>query len=160
MYHLGGYKSSDKEKALRWYEVAARNGSVWAQLALASFFDQGTLVERDNVQAFFWFTVLAARPLEFEDRTSLALLEVAITSLVVVRDRMTGEQLADELYPKVGDEMRAAHPGDDRVAIFHEGGIRHERGYSCPASPTRDLFRGCADGDFTLWRTASSGTGG
>ncbi len=97
MYHLGGYKSPDKEKATHWYEVAARNGSAWAQFALASFFDKGALVERDNVQAFFWFRVLAARPLEFEDRTSLALLEVAITSLVVVRDRMTGEQLADAL---------------------------------------------------------------
>ena len=97
MYHLGGYKSSDKEKALRWYEVAARNGSVWAQLALAGFFDQGTLVERDNVQAFFWFSVLAARPLEFEDKTSLPLLEVAIRSVVALRDKMTAKQLFDAL---------------------------------------------------------------
>ncbi len=41
-----------------------------------------------------------------------------------------------------------------------EGGMRHERGYRCPASPTRDIFRGCADGDFTPWRAASSGAGG
>ncbi len=55
--------------------------------------------------------------------------------------------------------MKGAYPGDDRVAIFHEGKIRHERGYSCPASPARDIFRGSIDGDFAPWRAASSGAG-
>jgi hypothetical protein len=97
MYHLRDSKSRSKKDALGWYEAAAKNGSSWAQLALASFFDQGTLVQRDNVQAFYWFSVLAARPVEITDRTSWALQEVAIRSLVAIRNRMTADQFIDAM---------------------------------------------------------------
>ena len=97
MYHLGGAKSPSNKDAMRWYEAAARNGSSWAQLALASFFDEGTLVQRDDVQAFYWFSVLAARPIDVEDRTSWALQEIAVRSLVAIRDRMTADQFMDAM---------------------------------------------------------------
>lgn len=97
MYHLRDSKSRSKTEALRWYEAAAKNGSPWAQLALASFFDQGTLVQRDNVQAFYWFSVLAARPVDSEDRTSWILQEVAVRSLVAIRNRMTADQFIDAM---------------------------------------------------------------
>lgn len=97
MYHLRGSSGPGKTEALDWYEAAAKNGSPWAQLALASFFDQGTLVQRDDVQAFYWFSVLAARPVQTEDRTSWALQEVAVRSLVALRDRMTADQFVDAM---------------------------------------------------------------
>lgn len=97
MYHLGSGKSPDRDSALRWYETAARNGSAWAQLSLASFFDQGTNVEKDNVQAYFWFSILAARLPEIGDSTNASLQEVAIRSLVAVRDRMTAAEFADAM---------------------------------------------------------------
>ena len=59
--------------------------------------------------------------------------------------------------------MRAAYPGDVGVPIFHEGGIRHERGYSRPASPTMIICGRSADGGFVSWCAAftwASGGGG
>lgn len=97
MYHLRGAKSPSEKEALRWYEAAAKNGSPWAQLALASFFDQGTLVQRDDVQAFYWFSLLAARPVEIGDSTSWTLQEVAMRSLVAIRNRMTADQFIDAM---------------------------------------------------------------
>ncbi len=64
---------------------------------MASFFDQGTLVQRDEVQAFYWFSVLAAKPVQIEDRTSWTLQEVAVRSLVALRNRMTPDQFVDAM---------------------------------------------------------------
>ena len=41
--------------------------------------------------------MLAARPVQVEDRTSWALQEVAVKSLVAIRNRMTADQFVDAM---------------------------------------------------------------
>ena len=83
-------------------------GYPWAQFSLASFYEKGVLVEKDDVQAYFWFNVLAANPRRLGNSVGLAMQEVAIGSIVTIRDRMTAAQfmeardLVDELRIDAG----------------------------------------------------------
>ena len=95
MYHIGSSKIRDEALAEHWYREAAKRGYPWAQFAIASFHMNGVLVQKDDVQAYFWFSALAENPRRFGDGVGLAMQEVAIISLLTIRDRMTAEQFID-----------------------------------------------------------------
>lgn len=95
MYHIGSSLGRNEALAERWYREAAMRGYPWAQFSLASFYEKGVLVQKDDVQAYFWFIALVENPRRYGNGVGLAMQEVAIISLVTMRDRMTGEQLID-----------------------------------------------------------------
>ncbi len=95
MYHIGGTLGRDEAKAERWYREAAMRGYPWAQFALASFYENGVLVQKDDVQAYFWFSALAENPRRLSNGVGLAMQEVAIKSLVTLREGMTTGQFIE-----------------------------------------------------------------
>ncbi len=95
MYHIGSSLGRNEALAERWYREAAMRGYPWAQFSLASFYEKGVLVQKDDVQAYFWFIALVENPRRYGNGVGLAMQEVAIISLVTMRDRMTAEQLID-----------------------------------------------------------------
>ena len=95
MYHIGSALGRDEALAERWYREAAVRGYPWAQFALASFYENGVLVRSDDVQAYFWFSALAENPRRLRNGVGLAMQEVAIRSLVTLRERMTVEQFIE-----------------------------------------------------------------
>ncbi len=95
MYHIGSSLGRNEALAERWYREAARRGHPWAQFALASFYEKGVLVQKDDVQAYFWFIALVENPRRFGNGVGLAMQEVAIVSILTIRNRMTAEQLID-----------------------------------------------------------------
>ncbi len=70
-------------------------GYPWAQFALASFYEKGVLVQKDDVRAYFWFRILAANPQKLGNSVGWATQEVAISSLAAIRDRMTANQFVE-----------------------------------------------------------------
>ena len=95
MYHIGSRLGGNEILAERWYREAAVRGYPWAQFALASFYEKGVLVQADDVQAYFWFSILAANPQKLGNSVGWAMQEVAISSLVTIRDRMTAAQFVE-----------------------------------------------------------------
>ncbi len=95
MYHIGSTLGRDEALAERWYREAAMRGYPWAQFALASFYANGVLVRKDDVQAYFWFSALAENPRRFGNGVGLAMQEVAIKTLVNIRERMTARQFME-----------------------------------------------------------------
>ncbi len=95
MYHIGSSLGRNEALAERWYREAARRGHPWAQFALASFYEKGVLVQKDDVQAYFWFIALVENPRRFGNGVGLAMQEVAIVSILTIRNRITAEQLID-----------------------------------------------------------------
>jgi hypothetical protein len=95
MYHIGSSIVRDEALAEHWYREAARRGYPWAQFALASFYMNGVLVQKDDVQAYFWFSILAANPQKLGNSVGWAMQEVAISSLAAIRDRMTANQFVE-----------------------------------------------------------------
>ncbi len=95
MYHIGSALGQDEALAERWYREAAMRGYPWAQFALASFYENGVLVQKDDVRAYFWFVALAENPRRLSNGVSLAMQEVAIKSLLTIRERMTVEQFVE-----------------------------------------------------------------
>ncbi len=95
MYHIGSRLDRNEALAERWYREAAMRGYPWAQFALASFHENGVLVQKDDVQAYFWFSALAENPRRLSNGVGLAMQEVAIRSLLTIRERMTVEQFIE-----------------------------------------------------------------
>ncbi len=95
MYHIGSSLGRDEALAERWYREAAVRGYPWAQFALASFYENGVLVRKDDIQAYFWFSALAENPRKLSNGVGLAMQEVAIRTLLTIRDRMTVEQFIE-----------------------------------------------------------------
>ena len=95
MYHIGSSLGRDEALAERWYREAAMRGYPWAQFALASFYENGMLVQKDDVEAYFWFSALAENPRRLTNGVGLAMQEVAIRSLLTLRERMTVEQFIE-----------------------------------------------------------------
>ncbi len=104
MYHIGSDLRRNEALAERWYREAAMRGYPWAQFSLASFYEKGVLVEKDDVQAYVWFNVLAANPRRLGNSVGLAMQEVAVGSLVTIRDRMTAAQFVEA--SDLVDELR------------------------------------------------------
>jgi TPR repeat protein len=111
MYHIGNESGRDEALAERWYREAAMRGYPWAQFALASFYENGVLVRKDDIQAYFWFSALAENPRKLSNGVGLAMQEVAIRTLLTIRERMTVEQFieARELVEerRIGSELCA-----------------------------------------------------
>lgn len=95
MYHIGSALGRDEALAERWYREAAMRGYPWAQFALASFYANGVLVQKDDVQAYFWFSALAENPRRLGNGVGRAMREVAIKSLVNIREKMTAGQFME-----------------------------------------------------------------
>lgn len=95
MYHIGSALGRDEALAERWYREAAIRGYPWAQFALASFYDHGVLVRRDDIQAYFWFSALAENPRKLSNGVGVAMQEVAIRSLMALRESMTVERFIE-----------------------------------------------------------------
>jgi TPR repeat protein len=95
MYHIGSALDRDEALAERWYREAAMRGYPWAQFALASFYANGVLVRKDDVQAYFWFSALAENPRRLSNGVGLAMQEVAIKTLVNIREKMTARQFME-----------------------------------------------------------------
>ncbi len=111
MYHIGSSLGRDEALAERWYREAAMRGYLWAQFALASFYENGVLVQKDDVQAYFWFSALAENPRKLSNGVGLAMQEVAITSLLTIRERLTVEQ-----FIEARDLVEARRTGSERCA--------------------------------------------
>jgi hypothetical protein len=95
MYHIGSTLGRDEALAERWYREAAMRGYPWAQFSLASFYEKGVLVQKDDVQAYFWFIALVENPRRYGSGVGLAMQEVAIKTLVNIRERMTAGQFME-----------------------------------------------------------------
>ena len=116
MYHIGSRLGRNDALAERWYREAAMRGYLWAQFAFAGFYENGVLVQKDDVKAYFWFSVLAENPRRFSNGVGLAMQEVAIRSLVIIRERLTAEQFME--VRDLVEERRAGVEGcaDSAVA--------------------------------------------
>ncbi len=111
MYHIGSSLGRDEALAERWYREAAMRGYPWAQFALASFHENGVLVQKDDVQAYFWFSALAENPRRLSNGVGLAMQEVAIRSLLAIRERLTVEQFIEAM-----DLIEERRTGSERCA--------------------------------------------
>lgn len=61
---LGNKKSKDYNpaEAVKWYELAAENGQIWAMLQLGTIYAKGELGSPDLAKAFFWFEKVGGGP--------------------------------------------------------------------------------------------------
>lgn len=51
----------DARLAMHWFDVAAKNNSAEAAFYIAQFYDTGTVVGKDAVQALVWYELAASR---------------------------------------------------------------------------------------------------
>ena len=102
----------DDSKAFYWYQFAAEHGLVGAQYNLGLMYDTGKGVPQDDVQAYLWFTLAAARSND-EAR------ERAVKHRDSVYGRLTVDQLAES--QQLAQEWNKAHP---RFAIAGPVSVR------------------------------------
>ena len=74
MHESGTGVEQDYLEARKWYERAADQGEVGAQLQLAELYLYGRGVEQDNIRAHMWFSIAANHGMKFaeKNRDSLA----------------------------------------------------------------------------------------
>jgi len=60
-FEIGGKRSSNSEKAFKWYKMAAEQGHESAQLNLGVIYNQGLGVEQDFKQAAIWYEKAAKK---------------------------------------------------------------------------------------------------
>jgi len=70
-------------QAVRWYQLAADQGGIVAQLNLGASYATGQGVQQDNVTAYMWFTLATPRSSE------------AAQNREAVATEMTPEQIAE-----------------------------------------------------------------
>lgn len=58
---LAAYQRADFAAAIKWYRVAAANGSAEAQMRLGAMYAVGQGVIRDEGEAFKWYSLAAAQ---------------------------------------------------------------------------------------------------
>ena len=60
MYESGAGVPQDYKTAVKWYRLAARQGSADAQSNLGGMYGMGTGVIQDNVYAHMWWNIAAS----------------------------------------------------------------------------------------------------
>ena len=61
MYYIGLSVPQDNSEAVKWYRLAAEQGSASAQYNLGLMHYKGKGVATDNVQAHLWWALAAAK---------------------------------------------------------------------------------------------------
>ena len=64
MYRTGRGVPQDDKTAVKWYKLAAEQGSALAQSNLGVMYDNGQGVLQDYVRAHMWFNIAASSGLE------------------------------------------------------------------------------------------------
>ena len=74
MHQSGSGVKQDYHAAKEWFERAAAQGEVGAQMQLAELYLYGHGVEQDNIRAHMWFSIAANHGMKFaeKNRDSLA----------------------------------------------------------------------------------------
>ena len=93
--------AQDHAKALRWFLLAAEQGSTAAMFSLGVNYRGGDGVPQDDVQAYMWFNLLAGRTNGFER-------DDGIRNLDLLAPQMTPEQIAEA--ERLAREWDAVHP--------------------------------------------------
>lgn len=94
------YGRKEYSAAATWYRRAAEQGNAVAQIRLARQYAEGIGLPRDNIQAFKWFTVAAARGSDSYARTNATKgRETAATNMSATQIA-EAERLAREWKPK------------------------------------------------------------
>jgi uncharacterized protein len=90
----------DYPAAASWYRRASEQGNALAQIRLARLYADGLGLARDNVQAFKWFAVTAARGADSYARTNAAQGRDATAMKMTPAQVAEAERLAREWKPK------------------------------------------------------------
>ena len=83
MYAVGDGVPQDYEEALKWHQLAAKQGDVFAQISLGEMYAKGRGVQRDFVQAHVWYNLAGMTD------------EDARENRDIVAESMTPEQIAE-----------------------------------------------------------------
>ncbi len=95
------YARKDYGTAAAWYRRAAEQGNAVAEIRLARQYAEGVGLPRDDVQAFKWFTIAAARAADSYARTNAAKgRDTTATKLTPVQVA-EAERLARDWKPKM-----------------------------------------------------------
>jgi hypothetical protein len=94
MYLYGWQVRRDVAEAARWYELAARQGHVGAQLQVASMYERGQGVPTNLVAAYMW-TGVAAGAGDADATARLARLAKRLSAV----ERAEGEALVRAWRP-------------------------------------------------------------
>jgi TPR repeat protein len=89
MYGTGRGVPQDDAEAVKWYRLAAAQGSALGQYNLGVRYYNGEGVPQDYVQAYKWFNLAAATSTEKEAR------DRAVEARDLVAARMTAAQIAE-----------------------------------------------------------------
>ncbi|UPT78318.1 hypothetical protein MN086_04035 [Sulfurovum sp. XGS-02] len=120
IYERGYSAEQDKEKALEWYERAAKNGDVFSQLHLGEIYYKGSISSKDDNRSIYWLTHAS------KQNSKNAKIELAHIYL-----KQKDKKKALELYldlAKNGDEdaqKQAAY-----LMVFGEGEKDFKNGYT------------------------------
>ena len=82
-YSEGRRVPQNYAQAVRWYQLAADQGDIVAQLNLGVSYATGQGVQQDNITAYMWFTLATPRSSE------------AAQNREAVATEMTPEQIAE-----------------------------------------------------------------
>jgi uncharacterized protein len=104
MYGTGRGVPQDDAEAVKWYRLAAAQGSALGQYNLGVRYYNGEGVPQDYVQAYKWFNLAAAtstekeardRAVEARDLTGKEARDRAVEARDLVAARMTAAQIAE-----------------------------------------------------------------
>ena len=61
MYDQGQGVTQDYQEAIKWYRLAAEQGSSGAQASLGIMYGQGQGVSKDDIRAYMWLDLAASQ---------------------------------------------------------------------------------------------------
>jgi TPR repeat protein len=94
------YSRKEYGPAASWYRRAAEQGNALAQIRLARMYAEGPGLARDDIQAFRWFAVAAARGADSYDRTNAAKGRDTTATKMTPAQVAEAERLVREWKPK------------------------------------------------------------
>jgi S1-C subfamily serine protease len=96
-YEAGYYyeRRKDYEEAAKWYQRAAEQGNLLAQMSLALFYQNGTGVPKNNVEAYKWYNLAAAHSVNNETDRKVIEVSASQRDSMVQAGEITSEQIAE-----------------------------------------------------------------
>ncbi|MFP6905054.1 MAG: tetratricopeptide repeat protein, partial [Verrucomicrobiota bacterium] len=88
----------DNKEAIRWYRLAADQGSTMAQRSLGFMYTKGKGVPPDDVQAYAWYSLAAAN-----GDNSATLHKDARAEKMTPEQITRAQELSTELHKKISE---------------------------------------------------------
>ena len=91
MYLTGSGVSKDDFEVAKWAEKAARQGHTEAQNNIGRLYEEGQGVPQNKVQAYFWYSLAAARGNETAKKNRAAIAQQMSAEQIAEADRLVSD---------------------------------------------------------------------